>query len=222
MALGAQFLEMLLSVAAGISPQRRFVEIFLQARDQGLLLRRRLKDPPPCRRDALVHPGIVQAGELPHVERGQLIALDAAGNSYFVGSANGGIWKTTNGGTSWSSVTNSVTDSFGNRITSAKPGVAVQVLGFSQTPIAGELVKRAKNEHEAREIIAGRKETRVDAADDAEREAAVGQGKGAAAGMSIEDLLKEFSWLKREDVLQAIAFAAGSIDNRIIPLKKAS
>ncbi|MEO8149789.1 MAG: DUF433 domain-containing protein [Bacteroidia bacterium] len=43
-----------------------------------------------------------------------------------------------------------------------------------------------------------------------------------SGGMSVEDLLKEFSWLKREDVLQAIAFAAGSIDNRIIPLKKAS
>ena len=91
-----------------------------------------------------------------------------------------------------------MTDSFGNRITSAKPGVAVQVLGFSQTPIAGELVKRAKNEHEAREIIAGRKETRVDAADDAEREAAVGQGKGAAAGMSIEDLLGKVGEVKVE------------------------
>ena len=91
-----------------------------------------------------------------------------------------------------------MTDSFGNRITSAKPGVAVQVLGFSQTPVAGELVARAKNEHEARGIIAGRKETRVDAADDAERVAAVGQGKGAAAGLSIEDLLGKVGEVKVE------------------------
>jgi translation initiation factor IF-2 len=91
-----------------------------------------------------------------------------------------------------------MTDSFGTRINSAKPGVAVQVLGFSQTPIAGELVAQAKNEHEAREIIASRKETRVDAADDAEREAAVGQGKGAAAGMSIEDLLGKVGEVKIE------------------------
>jgi translation initiation factor IF-2 len=91
-----------------------------------------------------------------------------------------------------------MTDSFGNRITSAKPGVAVQVLGFSQTPIAGELVARARNEHHAREIIAGRKETRVDAADESEREAAIGQGKGAAAGLSIEDLLGKVGEVKIE------------------------
>jgi len=26
---------------------------------------------------------------------------DPSGNTYYVGSANGGVWKTTNGGTSW-------------------------------------------------------------------------------------------------------------------------
>lgn len=43
-----------------------------------------------------------------------------------------------------------------------------------------------------------------------------------SGGMSIEDLLKEFSWLRKEDVLEAIGFAAGMIDNRVIPLKKVS
>ena len=26
---------------------------------------------------------------------------DPSGNTYYVGTANGGVWKTTNGGTSW-------------------------------------------------------------------------------------------------------------------------
>jgi uncharacterized protein (DUF433 family) len=43
-----------------------------------------------------------------------------------------------------------------------------------------------------------------------------------SGGMSIDDFLKEFNWISREDVLQAISFASGMIDYRIIPLKKAS
>ncbi len=41
---------------------------------------------------------------------------DPLGNSYFVGSVNGGIWKSTDGGSTWVSVTNSVTDGSGNPI----------------------------------------------------------------------------------------------------------
>ena len=43
-----------------------------------------------------------------------------------------------------------------------------------------------------------------------------------SGGMSVDDLLKEFDWLTREDIMQAIAFAAGVVDYRIIPINKAS
>ncbi len=43
-----------------------------------------------------------------------------------------------------------------------------------------------------------------------------------SGGMTMDDFLKEFNWLTREDVLEAMAFAAGMIEHRIIPLKKAS
>ncbi len=74
-----------------------------------------------------------------------------------------------------------MTDSFGNRINSALPSTAVQILGFSETPVAGELVARVGNEHDAREVIAGRKETRVD-----EQTA---QERRATGALSIEALL---------------------------------
>jgi translation initiation factor IF-2 len=74
-----------------------------------------------------------------------------------------------------------MTDSFGNRMNSAVPSTAVQILGFSETPVAGELVARVSNEHEAREVIAGRKETRVD-----EQTA---RDRRATGALSIEALL---------------------------------
>ena len=43
-----------------------------------------------------------------------------------------------------------------------------------------------------------------------------------SSGMSIEDFLKEFDWISREDVLQAISFASCMMDYRVIPFKKAS
>ncbi len=43
-----------------------------------------------------------------------------------------------------------------------------------------------------------------------------------SGGMSMDEFLKEFNWLTREDVLEAMAFAAGVIDYRVIPIKKAS
>jgi uncharacterized protein (DUF433 family) len=42
-----------------------------------------------------------------------------------------------------------------------------------------------------------------------------------SGGMSIEVLLKEFPSLTNDDVMQAIAFAAETVDYRIIPLKAA-
>jgi len=55
-----------------------------------------------------------------------------------------------------------MTDANGARVTEATPGSAVQILGFSETPTAGEMVRYVKNEHEARDLISGRKETRED------------------------------------------------------------
>ena len=43
-----------------------------------------------------------------------------------------------------------------------------------------------------------------------------------SGGMSIDDFLKEFDWIKKEDVLEAMAFASSMVDYRIIPFKKAS
>ncbi len=79
-----------------------------------------------------------------------------------------------------------MTDGFGERINSATPGTAVQILGFSETPVAGELVARAKNEHEAREIIETTKQARVDAAT---AKAAAKRLQSQSAAMSLEQLL---------------------------------
>ncbi len=81
-----------------------------------------------------------------------------------------------------------MTDSNGGRVTEAGPGTAVQILGFGQTPIAGEIVTRAANEHAAREVIAERKDTRRDDEDATERRNTPIQ-RGAAAGMTLEDIL---------------------------------
>jgi translation initiation factor IF-2 len=53
-----------------------------------------------------------------------------------------------------------MTDSAGQRLTEAVPGNAVQILGFAEPPVAGELSSRVKNEHQARAIVEGRKEIR--------------------------------------------------------------
>jgi uncharacterized protein (DUF433 family) len=43
-----------------------------------------------------------------------------------------------------------------------------------------------------------------------------------AGGMSIDDFLKEFYWVEREDVLQVLAFSASVLNDRIVPLEKAA
>ncbi|AFD25299.1 translation initiation factor IF-2 [Deinococcus gobiensis] len=55
-----------------------------------------------------------------------------------------------------------MTDSAGGRIKEAGPSTPVQILGFSEVPASGEQVQSAKNEHAAREVIAGRAQTRRD------------------------------------------------------------
>src|SRR5262249_51169781 len=39
---------------------------------------------------------------------------DTSGNTYYLGSANGGIWKTTDGGNDWTPLTDNITDAAGN------------------------------------------------------------------------------------------------------------
>ncbi|WP_084473902.1 translation initiation factor IF-2, partial [Deinococcus pimensis] len=56
-----------------------------------------------------------------------------------------------------------LTNSLGDRIKDAGPSTPVQILGFSEAPTAGDTVVSAKNEHQAREIVAGRVTTRRDA-----------------------------------------------------------
>ncbi len=43
-----------------------------------------------------------------------------------------------------------------------------------------------------------------------------------AGGMSIDKFLEEFHWVEREDVLQALAFSANMLNDRIISLEKAA
>jgi uncharacterized protein (DUF433 family) len=43
-----------------------------------------------------------------------------------------------------------------------------------------------------------------------------------AGGMSIDDFLKEFYWVEKDDILQVLAFSANMLNDRIIPLEKAA
>lgn len=54
-------------------------------------------------------------------------------------------------------------DSYGERIKKAGPSTPVQILGFSAVPQSGDMVVSAKNEHEAREIVAKRVDERREA-----------------------------------------------------------
>ncbi|GGR85759.1 translation initiation factor IF-2 [Deinococcus sedimenti] len=73
-----------------------------------------------------------------------------------------------------------MTDSAGARIKEAGPSTPVQILGFSEVPSSGEKVISAKNEHAAREVVAGRADVRRDEEDARDRR------KGQR---SLEDLL---------------------------------
>lgn len=73
-----------------------------------------------------------------------------------------------------------MTDSNGARIKEAGPSTPVQILGFSEVPSSGEKVISAKNEHAAREVVAGRADVRRDEEDARDRR------KGQR---SLEDLL---------------------------------
>ena len=53
-----------------------------------------------------------------------------------------------------------MTDTAGERIKSAGPSTPVQVLGFSEAPVSGDKVASASNEHQAREKVSDRVDTR--------------------------------------------------------------
>ena len=43
-----------------------------------------------------------------------------------------------------------------------------------------------------------------------------------SGGMSVEDILREFPYLEKEDIREALAFSADILHDRYIPLAKAS
>lgn len=53
---------------------------------------------------------------------------DASGNTFFVASANGGIWRTTNGGQSWTPLTDHVVDQAGQAVNVSAGGMALDPL----------------------------------------------------------------------------------------------
>jgi len=43
-----------------------------------------------------------------------------------------------------------------------------------------------------------------------------------SGGMTVDEYLKDFYWITKDDVLQAMAFASNTVEFRIVPFKKAS
>ena len=104
-----------------------------------------------------------------------------------------------------------MTDGFGERVNAATPGTAVQILGFSETPVAGEIVARAKNEHEAREIV----EATLQKRNDAEAAKAARRQQSQSAALSLEQLLGkpgEIQVEKRNVTLVVRADTQGSLE----------
>jgi translation initiation factor IF-2 len=64
-------------------------------------------------------------------------------------------------GEAWAKV-KAMTDSDGKRVNEAKPSVPVQILGFSEQPVAGETIEAVKSEVAAKALVAERKQLRVD------------------------------------------------------------
>jgi translation initiation factor IF-2 len=64
-------------------------------------------------------------------------------------------------GEAWAKV-KAMTDSDGKRVNEAKPSVPVQILGFSEQPVAGENIQAVANEVAAKALVAERKTLRTD------------------------------------------------------------
>lgn len=43
-----------------------------------------------------------------------------------------------------------------------------------------------------------------------------------AAGMTVDDILKEWPELEREDILEALGYAAWAMEERVVPLREAT
>ncbi|MEJ5329738.1 MAG: DUF433 domain-containing protein [Desulfobaccales bacterium] len=43
-----------------------------------------------------------------------------------------------------------------------------------------------------------------------------------AAGMTVDDILKEWPELEREDILEALGYAAWAMEERVVPLQEAT
>ena len=41
-----------------------------------------------------------------------------------------------------------------------------------------------------------------------------------AAGMSVDEIVKEFNWISKEDIFEAIAFASAMMQDKFVPLEK--
>ncbi len=64
-------------------------------------------------------------------------------------------------GEAWAKV-KAMTDSDGKRVNEAKPSVPVQILGFSEQPVAGESIEAVTSEVVAKALVLERKQLRVD------------------------------------------------------------
>jgi translation initiation factor IF-2 len=64
-------------------------------------------------------------------------------------------------GEAWAKV-KAMTDSDGKRVNEAKPSVPVQILGFSEQPVAGETIEAVASEVAAKAVVAERKQLRTD------------------------------------------------------------
>src|SRR5262249_18486963 len=66
-----------------------------------------------------------------HITAIQVDPRDLTGNTIYVGTDNGGVWKTTNGGNDWKALTDNVVDANGQPVTQTSGGLA---LGVSSVP----------------------------------------------------------------------------------------
>ena len=80
-----------------------------------------------------VGPGAINTSSVPGVEYSSVTGMvtatavdpsDPTGNTYIVGAADGGLWKTTDGGSDWTPLTNNLTDSSGKPITTPIGAIA--------------------------------------------------------------------------------------------------
>jgi translation initiation factor IF-2 len=95
-------------------------------------------------------------------------------------------------GEAWAKV-RAMTDSLGNRVLEAGPSMPVQILGFSEQPMAGAKVVAVPDETSAKRLVAERRETRQDAA----------QEQVSKRGVTLADLFGKTKTTKINLILRA-------------------